>query len=175
MSVKLYGVATIYRQQCQAVCSVEGNAYDPTIVISCRGRQACCHSWRLERVIQGTVRRTMGWDDETGQWANSQSSYKDLEQDKTALGAARRAKNKHQKKYGQQVKGADSAPPHLSTASSSVGCSIRRMCTCWSKCSAEPQKSSAGWNTNPVRKSWESYGCSAWKREGSMETLPSSS
>ena len=28
-----------------------------------------------------------------------------------------------------------------------------------------------GWNTSPVKKGRESWGCSAWRREGSWETL----
>jgi len=32
-------------------------------------------------------------------------------------------------------------------------------------------KWSEGWNTTPVRKDWESQGCSAWRREDSGETL----
>jgi len=28
-----------------------------------------------------------------------------------------------------------------------------------------------GWNTSAVRKGWESWSCSAWRREGSRETL----
>jgi len=28
-----------------------------------------------------------------------------------------------------------------------------------------------GWNTYPMREDGESYGCSAWRREGSGETL----
>ena len=34
-----------------------------------------------------------------------------------------------------------------------------------------PQKWSEGWNTSPVRKGWDSWGCSAWKRGVFGETL----
>jgi len=33
-----------------------------------------------------------------------------------------------------------------------------------------PQKWSQGWNTSSMKKGWESWGCSAWRREGSGET-----
>jgi len=33
------------------------------------------------------------------------------------------------------------------------------------------QKWSEGWSTSAVRKGWECWGCSAWRREGSGETL----
>ena len=34
-----------------------------------------------------------------------------------------------------------------------------------------PQKWSKGWNSSPVKPGWESWGCSAWRREGSGEIL----
>ena len=34
-----------------------------------------------------------------------------------------------------------------------------------------PQKWSGVWSTSPVRKGWESWGCSAWRSEGCGETL----
>jgi len=34
-----------------------------------------------------------------------------------------------------------------------------------------PQKCSEGWSTSPVRTGRESWGCSAWRREGCGETL----
>jgi len=30
---------------------------------------------------------------------------------------------------------------------------------------------SKGWSTSPTRKGWESWGCSAWRREGCRETF----
>jgi len=32
-------------------------------------------------------------------------------------------------------------------------------------------KSMEGWNTSHMRKGWKSWGCSAWRREGSSEIL----
>jgi len=32
-----------------------------------------------------------------------------------------------------------------------------------------PQQRSKGWNPSAVRKGWESWGCSAWRREGCGE------
>jgi len=34
-----------------------------------------------------------------------------------------------------------------------------------------PQQRSEGWSTSAVRKGWESWDCSAWRREGCGETL----
>jgi len=34
-----------------------------------------------------------------------------------------------------------------------------------------PQRWYEGWNTSALRKGWETWGCSAWRREGSRETL----
>ena len=34
-----------------------------------------------------------------------------------------------------------------------------------------PQKWRESWNTSATRTGWESWGCSAWRREGSRETL----
>jgi len=28
-----------------------------------------------------------------------------------------------------------------------------------------------GWNTSPMKRGWESWGCSAWRRQGSEKTL----
>lgn len=42
--------------------------------------------------------------------------------------------------------------------------------TCWSAPRRGQQKWSKGWNTSPVRTGWESWGCSAWRREGSGNT-----
>ena len=41
--------------------------------------------------------------------------------------------------------------------------------TCWSRSREWPQKCSEGWNTSPVRKGLDSWGCSAWRREGSRD------
>ena len=43
--------------------------------------------------------------------------------------------------------------------------------TCWRGSTGRTQKRSEGWNTSPVSAGWESWGCSAWRREGSKETL----
>jgi len=59
----MYGVATIFRQQCQAAFSVERNTYDSRVVIQCRGRKVWCHSWSLERGTQGAAKRRIRWDD----------------------------------------------------------------------------------------------------------------
>ena len=34
-----------------------------------------------------------------------------------------------------------------------------------------PWRWSEGWSTSPMKTGWESWGCSAWRREGSGETL----
>jgi len=43
--------------------------------------------------------------------------------------------------------------------------------TCWSGARGGQQKQAEGWSTSAVRKGCESWGCSAWRREGSGETL----
>ena len=58
-----------------------------------------------------------------------------------------------------------------STASGSGVLSTGRTWTCWSGSRGGPQKWSEGWNSSPKRKGWESWGCSAWRREGSGETF----
>ena len=57
-----------------------------------------------------------------------------------------------------------------SPASSYGAPSTRRTWTCWSGSRGVPQRWSKGWNTSPMRKGWESWGCSAWRREGGGET-----
>ena len=42
--------------------------------------------------------------------------------------------------------------------------------TCWSTSKGGPPKWSKEWNTSPARADWKSWGCSAWRREGSRET-----
>jgi len=42
--------------------------------------------------------------------------------------------------------------------------------TCWSMSRGGPQKWSKGWNSSPMGTGWESWGCSAWRREGSEVT-----
>lgn len=39
---------------------------------------------------------------------------------------------------------------------------------CWSK-SREGHKVAENWSSSPLQTGWESWGCSAWQREGSME------
>jgi len=61
--------------------------------------------------------------------------------------------------------------PTQSPASSSGALNTRRTWTCWSRFRGGPQKRSEGCSTSPVRSGWESWGCSAWRKEGSRETL----
>ena len=56
--------------------------------------------------------------------------------------------------------------PTWSVASSSGALSLWKTWTCWSGSRGGPQKWSEGWNTSPIRQGWESWGCSAWRREG---------
>lgn len=60
--------------------------------------------------------------------------------------------------------------PHLGTASSSGALSVRTW-TWWNDSRGGPPKWSEGWSTSSVRKAWENWGCSAWRRESPMETL----
>jgi len=57
-----------------------------------------------------------------------------------------------------------------STASSSGAPNTRRTWTCWSGARGGAQKRSKDWSTAPMRKGWESWGCSAWRSEGCGET-----
>ena len=56
------------------------------------------------------------------------------------------------------------------TATSSGAPSTRRTWICWSRSGGGPQKWSEGWSTSPLRtgweSGWESWGSSAWRREG---------
>ena len=61
--------------------------------------------------------------------------------------------------------------PTWSSASSSGALSTGKTGNCWSGSRQGPQKLSEGWNTSPVRKGWESCGCSACRSEGSRDTL----
>ena len=54
--------------------------------------------------------------------------------------------------------------PTWSPVSSSGALSTGKSWTCWSGSRGGPQKWSEGWSTSPMRKGWESWGCSAWKR-----------
>lgn len=45
----------------------------------------------------------------------------------------------------------------------------------WSESRGKSQKWSEVWYTSPIRKRWESWGCSGWRREGSRVTLLPSS
>ena len=57
-----------------------------------------------------------------------------------------------------------------SPVSSSEALSTRRTRTCWSRSRGGPQKSSEGWSASSIRKGWESWGCSVWKREDSSKS-----
>ena len=61
--------------------------------------------------------------------------------------------------------------PARSLMSSSGALSTGKTWTCWSRSRGGQDKSSEAWNPSPVRKGWESQGCSAWRREGSGFTL----
>jgi len=61
--------------------------------------------------------------------------------------------------------------PTWSPVSISEAPCTRRTWNCWSSSRAGPQRWSEGWSTSPMRKGWESWGCSAWRREGCGETL----
>jgi len=56
--------------------------------------------------------------------------------------------------------------PTWSTVSSSGALSTRKTSTCWSGSRGGPQRWSEDWNIFAMRKDWESWGCSAWSREG---------
>ena len=56
-----------------------------------------------------------------------------------------------------------------STAFSSGALSTRTW-NCWSGSKGGLQKWSEGWSTSPMRTGWESWACSAWRREGCGET-----
>ena len=60
--------------------------------------------------------------------------------------------------------------PTCSTASDSGAPNTRRTWMCWSGSRGGPRKWSEGWSTSPMRTGWESWGCSAWRREGCGET-----
>jgi len=55
--------------------------------------------------------------------------------------------------------------PTWSPASSSGALSTGKTWSCCSRSRGGPQKRSEGWSTSPVKKGWESWGCSAWRRE----------
>ena len=81
----------------------------------------------------------------------------------------------NQKKCGQQTDGGhfDSLlwwEPAWSTASSSGALSIAKRWTCWRGSRGGPRKLSEGWNTSPMRKGWESWGYSAFRRQDFGDT-----
>ena len=82
----------------------------------------------------------------------------------------------HPQQCGQQVEGENSAPL-LCSGETPPGLLRTALepsdlfWTCWSRSRGGPQKWSEGWNTSPVGKGWESWGCSAWRGEGSRDTL----
>jgi len=61
--------------------------------------------------------------------------------------------------------------PTWSPASSSGALSTGKTWTCWSGSRGGLQKRSEGWSTSPMRKGWESWGCSNWRRAGSKKTF----
>lgn len=69
-----------------------------------------------------------------------------------------------------------SSPPHPplceDVASVDVGTlSTGKTWTCWSRSRGGSQKLSENWNTCPMKTGWENWACSAWRSEGSGETL----
>ena len=75
----------------------------------------------------------------------------------------------------QKVKGDDSAPllwqDPTCVLCPSLEPSVQKGRDLLERVKRRPQKWSEGWSTPPMRKGWESWGCSAWRREGSTETL----
>ena len=61
--------------------------------------------------------------------------------------------------------------PLYSPASSSGALSTGGTWTCWSRSRRGSQQQSEGWNASPTTKDWDSWGCSACRREGCGETL----
>jgi len=55
----------------------------------------------------------------------------------------------------------------MTTLSSCRVLSTGEIWTCWSTSREGPQKWSKAWNISPTRAGWESWGCSAWRKEGS--------
>ena len=55
--------------------------------------------------------------------------------------------------------------PTQNTACRPGAPSTRRTWSCWSGSRGGPQRWSEGWSTSPSRKGWESWGCSAWRRQ----------
>jgi len=53
----------------------------------------------------------------------------------------------------------------------SCHCCHRKDMDLWGQVQRRPQKWSEGWSTSPTRTGLNSWGCSAWRREGSRETL----
>jgi len=58
-----------------------------------------------------------------------------------------------------------------STTSSSGAFSTGMIWTYWSGSRGGPWRWSEDWSTSPESKRWESWACSAWRREGSRDTL----
>ena len=83
------------------------------------------------------------------------------------------------KEAQQQVEGEDSFPLLHSgetscgvlVSSSGTQSSTGWTQTCWSRSREKPQKWSKGWMICPVRKGWESWGCSGWSRGACGDTL----
>ena len=63
-----------------------------------------------------------------------------------------------------------SRDPTWSTAFSSGAPNIRTQ-NCWSQSRGGTWRYLEGWSSSPVKTGWESWGCSAWRREGSRGTL----
>ncbi|KAK4831333.1 hypothetical protein QYF61_016822 [Mycteria americana] len=83
----------------------------------------------------------------------------------------------HPEQRGQQGEGGDSALL-LRSGETPLQCCVqlggpqhRKDMELLERVQRRPQKWSEGWNTSAVEKGWESWGCSAWRREGCGETL----
>ena len=61
--------------------------------------------------------------------------------------------------------------PTCSSVSSSGALSTGKTWTCWSRSREGLKKWSEGWKTSPIRTGWESWGCSACRREGFRKAL----
>jgi len=57
--------------------------------------------------------------------------------------------------------------PTRSTVSRSGAPKKRRAWSCWRASRGGPQRWSDGWSTSPMKTGWESWGFSAWRKEGS--------
>lgn len=60
--------------------------------------------------------------------------------------------------------------PHWRVASRPGNLAQERHRSCWSGSKGEPWVRSEGWNTSPVKKDWDNWACSAFRRKGTEET-----